>query len=371
MSLRSRHIVALFLLLAVVTSCMEFGQEGGLRYNRRHPLEISSPAAVPVVRGGGAMTVSGLRSSGYNVTCYWTPSGSTFAEGEGVREYFSGVRPQFFAEEAGHDTWIFSPARYWTLDGTLSFFAFAPYFSGKSWPMVFPKDDGSLFPRGEFSVFSEPSDQVDLCLAAPALDRTSSTGVTLNFRHALTKVLFYVNVGGDVYGDGLVYRVKSLSLSGVAGTGTFTTSSGENPVIWDEVTGPRNASYILSLATGTLSTDALPMVEDVESLSGLDRYLCINGLSGGILYLVPQEITASARINVVFASYTSEGGILSERYTFPPVSIPLPVDSPWEPDRVVAYTLTLNAVSFDDVTFGVMVTPWGDNEIEYGLYNLE
>lgn len=148
-----------------------------------------------------------------------------------------------------------SPVRYWPASGSLDFFASNGTYSWNSGAPTF--DD--------FTVNSSVASQFDLLYAVAAGETKKSTPVQLNFRHALSQIVFCAkNVSPTLY-----VEVEAVRVVNVHGTGTFTfptastttnvahgTASGTVPAAqgtWDEANFSNLTDYTASFDTKTVN----------------------------------------------------------------------------------------------------------------------
>ena len=363
MPMAKRYLWPLALVCLAVWSCSvsPVGEDVALpRPSEERISWASLMSDGPSTKGALAIDATGIRTGGIGILSYWTPQGRMF-EGAGDQYVYLLNRLVEYDETVSDiDYWTCNPAAYWPLASTLTFFAYAPYMDAD--PCFTMPLSYSGMPRGRFTQKSSASDQVDLCLAAPSYDRSSHTGaVPLSFTHALTKVLVYVNIEGR-RGDGLSYRVSSLSLNNLVGSNAFTYGSGLYGYTWDELprssAALRNTSYTETLAAGELSASALPHVDDLTTETGLDRFLCVNGAVEGQLLLLPQPMTTAATLSVTLTSYTVSGDVWTPVETSSPVVVRLPESTVWEAGRQVAYSLTVDVTSWQETRFGVTLDSW-------------
>ena len=317
-----------------------------------------------------------LRSTGFGVFAWMYPKGSYFEGTASSVQYIDNARGGYSFTESGTDYWTLTPTTYWPAGQKLSFFAYAPWQNTSGTTLNMPVNDGAdVYPRGTYTVPSNVSMQPDFCLAEPVLNRSSSQGsVPLVFNHALTRVLFYMNAHGDVYpGIGRYYKVTSLSIHNVVGSNSFTLGTGENGFTWDRLQrtdlSNRTASYDLSVAGGTLVDSVMPFVWEVESETGFDKYLCLNGTEDGSLYMLPQPMTTAAYVSFVVSAFGSDGmGGYTWIEDLPVATVPLPEITVWQPGRTVAYILSYDSTSYDDLKFSVNISPWTSNTAAYGEF---
>ena len=208
-------------------------------------------------------------------------------------------------------------------------------------------------------------------MSYPVYDVKKNIGaVPVSFNHALTKVLFYFNLGGGRYEDeDRSFMVKSMSLVNVVGENSFTFG-GQTGYRWDELPrsdlSSRDHTYRFSIADGTLSEIPLPYAFERGDRTGLDRYECVNGEDAGIPYLLPQPMTGESYISVLISLYSYDDA--TDTWTeephseMDPVVIPLPEYTVWEPARTVCYSATI--VPGISVSFNVTLADWEGNVIE-------
>lgn len=361
-------------LLPAVFLCVCCAKEKGTESR----LQVSVSTSVPGTRGAGETTAATLRTTSFGLFGYYRDAGYSFDGVDEARRLMDNARMSFVGSGAAGDRWVCDPAVFWPLGCSGTFFAYAPYMDCSGGVLTLPNADASPMLRGTFAVPAEVEEQIDFCLGAPVLDWTPSMGdVPVSFGHALTKVLFYLNVDGSApVDDDHVYRVKSIVLDGVAGENRFTFGGGSG-WRWDILPrsdlSSRTGSYSLSLSDGTLDAVDLPFASDRSEESGLDRFECVNGRQKGILYLLPQPLTPLAGVTFQLAAYRYDA-VSGEWYEDPevsydPVSVPLPETTVWEPGRSVCYSATLDMTYLVDLQFGVTMADWDGNvigDVEFG-----
>ena len=370
------NIISFFLIVALLsgTSCQKEAQQ--LQIDDKSPLEFYGGLSETSTRGATPTNESSIRSSHIGLFAYW----------EGTDEYFDGADPGrlyldnrevvYSSTESGIDYWKCSPAAWWPLGSNLTFFAYAPFMSEMSPVLDFPLRLPSGMPRGKFVQKTAVKEQVDFCLSAPVYDVPKNVGsVPMSLSHALTKVLFYFNLDSEKYeGETRQFIVKSLTLNDVVNENAFTFG-GSKGYSWDilprTATSLRNTSYSLSLEDGTLSYIPLPYDEDMSSYTGLDKYVCVNGLNDGILYLLPQPMTGASSVTIVVSAYTYNSGADSwdeiPGDEMDPITILLPEYTVWEPGKTVAYSASLEGSL--PVTFNVSLIPWSTNQTDAGQFD--
>lgn len=110
------------------------------------------------------------------------------------------------------DEWVYSPVRFWPTTGEVDFYSVSPADVTTN----ITKDAQQIL---DYTVNTDPSKQIDLLYAAnmECTNSNSSKGVPVNFRHALSQVVFKAKtINPNIQVD-----IESISLW-VMGKGTFT-----------------------------------------------------------------------------------------------------------------------------------------------------
>lgn len=322
-------------------------------------------------KGAGEMTTASLRSESFGLFAWWNSNDSYFSGISDGSLYLENMEMEYVETVLGVDRWRCSTPTYWPLGCTLTFFAYAPYMDCDGPVLELPNGDDSLLPRGTFTQETAVRDQVDFCLAPPVYDRPSISGdVPVVFNHALSKVLFYLNIEGTPDEEtGFVYRLESLTLDNLVGENDFTYGNAANGFRWDNLPrtdlSSRSASYTLTRANGELVDDALIHIDDLTDETGFDRYTCVNGLPAGYLYLLPQPMTGSSTATFIIYGYSVDGGgTWTHRTTLEAKVLTLPEETVWEAGNQIAYTATLDITRWDAIiNFTATVLPWGDQSL--------
>ncbi len=357
-------------IMAAATVMLSCSRESNPGEEKEGPVAVSFAVRNPDAsdtKGSAPLTLTGLRSRGFGVSAYFRNENGFFNGIDDEHLYFHNHTVSFLQNVGTYDDWVLSPAEYWPLNSSLSFFAYAPYMDSADPMLVFPTADTETMPRGRFTQKTSPSAQVDFCLSAPALDRDASGGhVPLEFNHALTKVLLYVNVTGvPAEVANLQYRLESVRWSGLVNANSFTFGGSTNGFRWDALPrtdlAKRNTSYMLTMSSGELSSSALPAVGLHEHPTTLDRFLCVNGSESGILYMLPQPISEVGQVEFNLKGYIVSGGTWTPYETRDPIVVKLPVETVWQAGKVVCYTVTLDVTNWKEIMFNVQLTDWGSS----------
>ena len=205
-----------------------------------------APVAFPVPSGDCvAVSVSGLTKGaaplvsleelsrqGFSVSAWYNPEGETFdVPGGTAIKYVGNQRFKYVAP-----LWVGNKPLYWPLDGTLTFFCFAPFT--ESVVLEDPVTDAGIAarlpgylvgsPLLKVTPATEAGSQVDFLCAPPVLDKSRKEmagSVELDFSaHRMTQVQFSFNETGFVYptgtvpeGDPVAVRVTSITIRNVIG----------------------------------------------------------------------------------------------------------------------------------------------------------
>lgn len=228
----------------------------------------------------------------------------------------------------------YAPLKYWPSGTTkkLSFFAYAPHSS--------TLDVGTLTftPALRTLTYTVPTDvtkQPDLMVATPKKNLTK-TNVRIDFamKHALTAVGFKIAGQGET--------VTSIKISGVRTVGTLSMVG--DVITWSDLNTPQTTEFTAGTATDAEATDAMTDI--------------MNG--DGYLMMIPQDLTADAKLTVTFADADRRD----------PIKVSLS-DKTWTAGKTVVYNLTIPAPSYGsgdilyfDINDGnrLKVGKWGGTE---------
>ena len=327
-------------------------------------------------KGLDDLNYESIKTARFGLFAYWNMKGERF---DGIDNpfnlYLDNSDVQYVESEGSINYWKCSPSAYWPFNSWLNFFAYAPYQSkvrkdtgDKTDPTVqFPSEDYVKgMPRLRYTVPENVTWQPDFCVAAPVFDRSASDGnIHIEFFHTLTRVRFYVNLSGEKP-DNYEYFISDLTIKGVVGSNILTYSDNpEKPYIWDRINpeNPKTASYNLSPSGEYLQLTTLPLkFENLldPSVTGLDRYSYVNEMANGRLYLLPQEITEEATVEVSLAIYKNIAGSLSLVTILPPYEFHLPVNVPWKDAKTVSYLMTLDISGTKESDITPVISDWVD-----------
>ena len=314
------------LLVALAAAGMVSCSQNEEIENAAQKAEIKVGTVVSKTTRAAITDIDALAKEGFTVYAYNTGSTAmTAVEAGGLDVAFmNGVKATFTA-----NTWNLSDGpHYWPLNDKVQFFAYATYATNHA---TYTLAAGDIYPTVAYTVAATAADQKDFVVAT-ALDKTKTTdAITLQFIHALTQVNFSVQ-GGNA---NLNYKVSSISIEGVAGSGVYSFGTGK----WTAAT-EKTAVYSYPISAD--GSDVAIVGTEVKDLAQTD----------GALMLMPQEMTASAIIKIKYSVF--DGATLIDELTS---NVELNGKTAWAAGSKLRYTLTL-ASEGAAISFAPEVGPW-------------
>jgi hypothetical protein len=403
----TRNLLAALLLFAACTKV----PEAELR------LPVASDVPVSFAIGGqptkGQMpitTLAELATQDFSVSAWYSPDGETFDAEHSVKyignHRFGYVTSDLAGETTFPNPWqgvaphasagiVYANPVYWPVDGTLSFFCYAPYRTGDADIVLEePVTDAGVAARLPDYLPGSPlirvtpaetaADQADF-LAAPALldrSRKDAEGrFPLDFsQHRMTQVEFWLAYKGTLQSDPSQTqtfeqaRVSSIEIRNVVGSKyCYFTETPDRTLgcAWSEAVSPADpadgsaplpqATYRLVSATGgELKTGLDASLEDIEE--GGD-YRFINDTPTGHLFLLPQTLPADAKLVVNYAILNLHAGTrVTETVT---LDLAAGSVTEWPEGKVVRYLLTLDLPERGILGVKTMIIPWEDAGVPY------
>lgn len=338
-------------------------------------------------------TLERLAAQDFSVSAWYTPDGETF--GTGSTHYlhnhrFGTLETEVLPPELPdyeHALWqgitrtgdkAADPA-YFPLDGTLTFFCYAPYrenMTDESDVYVIPNPDPAITtrlanylpgsPLIRFQPMPSTVNQIDLIASTPLLDVDRSHGtIPLDFtKHLTTQVRFYVNYAGSMDpAEGV--KVTQILIQDVISSEYlyFTETPGTLGMEWNSTISPADgtsdmpkASYTLALANSALQNAFLEQIDDSTPEALEASYTFVNQTTNGITYLLPQAIPAGAKIEMTYViQKRSNGDNLDENVII--CDIPA---TPWPQGKIVRYNITIGVPARQIVHITTSIEPWVD-----------
>ena len=280
-----------------------------------HPLETENTSvmnAMPQTRG--AMNESSTVGS-FGVSAVYSKDGvnsSLFQNAEATQNV---------------NYWFTSSNATWPLDGSVSFYAYAPYNDAS---LSF--DDVVKNKTIRYTANTDFSKQPDLIVAKNENNAfTSSTAnkaVGLSFNHALTAITFSISA------DMIPGTVKSITVSGVYGQGDYDFSKAS----WASLANP--STYVIT------PNDASVKAGESKPLTG----------KTSALMMIPQKLGPDANVSMVFYDGAKDKT----------VSFSLNGTS-WDAGKHITYVLSSSKIT--TLNMGSLDYPAGWNSVNTGAKN--
>lgn len=221
--MKTRHIIRLFcstaILTAVSVSCIkESEKDDGLRKQRQIIIDLGEHT-----RGDAINDASQLDGKKFGIVAFY-PQGSTEAEKKHLDTY--AIVKKLTENNYSADLYNGGSVStyYWPLSDNathkLNFIGWYPY-EGIGAPVMGTKDAVNQKVPLTFIVDENMSSQVDLMYALKS--PTWKTSVSLQFKHALTRVTFHAQIDG--FPTGSVVKLKKLEVNGIHNKGVAEISN--------------------------------------------------------------------------------------------------------------------------------------------------
>lgn len=279
-----------------------------------HPLETENTTvmnAMPQTRG-----VMNESFGSFGVSAVYSKDGSNSS--------------LFHNEEATQNGnyWFTSSKKTWPLDGSVSFYAYAPY--NETSLSLQGSDDFVKNKTIRYTANTDFSKQPDLIVAKSESNAfTSSTvnkAVGLSFSHALTAITFSISA------DMIPGKVKSITVSGVYGQGDYDFSKD-------------SCASLANPSTYTITLNA--SVKAGESKALTDKT--------SALMMIPQKLGADAKVSMVFNDGKKDK------------TVSFSLNGTWEAGKHITYVLSSSKIT--TLKMGRLTYPTGWNSVNKGVKN--
>ena len=246
---------------------------------------------------------------------------------------------------------------YWPVEGDLHLYGYAPAAPGKGGTFKIDKDAQTLT---DFVPFATAAAQEDFVYAKSTGNNATNgtTGVELNFQHALTEISVAAKNSNTAY----TVKVTGVKLGNVKTKGTFTFPSIANSA----------ASWTLSSATadvGSYETTWSNASVLTSSVSTLDE-------ANVAFMLLPQQLEKSEKASekaylALKVNITMQGGkVIHDGWAY------IGLNTNWEMGKHYTYTLDFSngagqdedgkqLISGKDIKLNVKVAKWDEKAIAY------
>ena len=358
---------------------------------------------------GPITTLAALAEQDFSVSAWYSPEGGVFNAAS--VKYFSNHRFGYVTDALEGETtfpesWqgvnahgstgaVTADAVYWPLDGTLSFFCYAPYRAGSADIVLEePVTDAGIISRLPDYLPGSPlirvtpplsaADQFDFLAAPPVLDRSRTDAggkFPLDFsQHRMTQVEFWFAYKGTLQSDpGITAtfeqaRVSSIEIRNVVGSRyCYFTEAPDRTLgcTWSANVSPTDPAdagtelpkttyRLVSAIGGELKTGLDASLEDIQE--GGD-YRFINDTPTGHLFLLPQTLPADAQLVINYAILNLYAGTrVTETVT---LDLAAGSVTEWPAGKVVRYLLTLDLPERSVVGVKTQIIPWEDAGVPY------
>lgn len=358
-------IYSILALCLSVVSCSKEPADKKLPVASSHPVEFQ--ATNLRTKGADALSdLDRLAAQKFSVSAWYTPDAESFGSSSTLyikNHSFGRLADKWRGVSSEGDA---DPV-YYPLDGTLTYFCYAPYRADVSSasdvyvdyspdPLITSQLEDYLpySPLISFTPSENPGTQIDFIAATPLVDKHRSTEtLTLDFTHHLTtNVQFWVKKAGTVF-SGEKVQISRIEIHDVINEEYlyFTETAGIFGFQWCGNVSPVDGSstmplgaYVLSTATGDLITED-PYLSDAA-------YKHVNNTINGCLYLLPHTIPAGAYLDLTYIIKNAQGVNIEENI------VRVPLTGTWPVGRIIKYNITVNVATRKVVELTTEITPW-------------
>lgn len=285
-----------------------------------------------------------------------------YAEGAGYVTVFSNKEVEWSKPgdlDAADGSWTYTPLVPWVSGKNYVFAAIAPY--NASYTAAAYNYDSNQYTLGDITLdatFSgeKYTNQIDY-MTADKVEQNSgtSTSVSFTFNHIASKIDFKFqpqNIGEKAWPSDVKIDIKSITLSGVATTKSYTSGAW----VANDATPSTYESFSVSLSDNN-STTYEPSSTESDKVSELtDKFSWL---------VVPQSETdaTNRKLTITFDVSTKDA---TGNYTVKVLtgeSATIDIDTQWNPNTVYTYTVYIGSdVLGQDayITFDVASANWGN-----------
>lgn len=295
-------------------------------------ITFEAPAVSGITRAAlvpGEIVSPYSKAEHFSVYALYFPNNYTaFADGtafmtneETAYNAANGTKGGWDTETAG------GQAYYWPKNGTLTFAAYSPSGADDDCTVNW---DAQGFTFENFTVQQNPAQHYDLMFSERSYDRQASTGgttydgVDINFKHALSSIVFQVKKMEEYAGHTIT--VTDITLKNAYETGTFKQGLADNgtatttAAAWSGQTS-ENAGYSVLTANEIVASTAATKLVNVTPLIILPQATAhgTNNIMIDVKYKIHNgtgEIEQSATIDIADGTYNITEFELGKRYIF-------------------------------------------------------
>lgn len=274
---------------------------------------------------GSVLTIDNLQTEGFGVFGNYNSTG-------GQNFGFNLFNNQQVTYSSAEKKWTYSPLKYWPTQGHIDFLAYAPYVKNTT------LTDSKI----NFTVEQNAANQKDLLWANTTSQTKANKTVTFNFKHALAKIGYKVQLKDDY--TGTTIKLNKITLAGSA-DGTSKTAFYKERIInlstgaWTPSTSDEKLNF--EWFTNTVGTELTTTATDNAS---------------NYLFVIPQKFSAPATDQLyVIVEYT----ITYSDNTTVKTKVCKQLEKEFLQGK--AYTINLT-IGLTPIEFNATVDGWGDIE---------
>ena len=211
---------------------------------------------------------------------------ANYIQNEGSKKEEPFFQDSEAKKEGSNNNWFVADNQKWPLDGSVSFYAYAPYNYNNVSSLQWKGDDKVTQNKTiHYKVPEEVVDQPDFIVAKSEgnsfTSSSANTPVDLHFSHALTAITFSVS---DDMEKGVI---NSIKIEGVKGEEDYKLSDNKWDNKWDLSKSTAAGSY-------TVSFDGDEgKVEGKRALTGVAK-------DNKVLMMIPQDLGDGAKVTINF-----------------------------------------------------------------------
>ena len=350
------------------------------------PIVFSNP--VPQTKGAPQLiSLERLAAQRFGVSAWYTPDNETFNASSQC--YIFNHRFGTLSAGPDYSTAIWQGITdtddanpvYYPLDGTLSFFCYAPYrndVSSASDIFIDYTPDEAVTSRLQDYMTGSPlicftpkqmaASQIDFMVSTPIIDVDRNSGaIPLLFtEHLTTNMQFWAKYEGtlDTYESVIISQIVIRNVIGSEYL-YFTESGGVFGKHWCNTISPVDGSSTMPLTSYTLSINTGELIESYTL--DTSAYTFINESIRGSMYVLPQVINSDTFMDITYVVKSS--GVAVDENT---ISLPLTGTADWPKGKTVRYYLTVKVADRKNVDITVSIEDWlsagnphSDEEIMY------
>lgn len=280
---------------------------------------------------GSVLDKTTLQSAGFGVFGKYTSTDGQTSDAN----FFKNQEVTYSTTES---KWTYSPLKYWPTDGHVDFLAYAPRVDNKQLK-------GSSI---DFTVESDAANQKDLLWANATSQTKANKTVTFNFKHALAKIGYKVQLNGDY--TGTTIKLNKITLAG------SNDGKGTNKAFYK--TGTIDLSYTSTTSSTTKLWTPSEEKQDFEWFSGdeqLSKTPAVENPTTKYLFVIPQNFKTGTDQLYVIVEYT----ITYSDNTTVKTKVCKQLEKEFLQGK--AYTINLT-IGLTPIEFNATVDSWGDIE---------